>query len=66
MERKIVLEIEELEERIAPHAYLGMGNSEVWSWKHGPSDPVTHLLLPNGTELQIPGVAYTGINVANG
>jgi len=66
MKRKITLIVEELEERIAPHAYLGMGESEVMTWKHGEGDPNTHLRLPNGKEIDLPAEAYNGLDVASG
>jgi hypothetical protein len=54
MKRKIVLEIEELEERIAPHSWLGGGHSPVFA--HG-----GHLALPNGNEVGLPAQGYEGV-----
>jgi hypothetical protein len=58
MKKKIVLEIEELEERIAPHAWLGGGHSPVLT--HG-----GNMQLPNGELVQLPEHAYDTIS-ANG
>jgi hypothetical protein len=56
MERKIVLEIEELEERIAPHCNLGFegwgGSAQVaWAVPHGEE---------SGSILGVPGNGNTG------
>lgn len=62
MERKIVLEVEELEERIAPHVtFLGGGESAVGTVYHYSGEVPPHLVLPNGNEVTIPD-ASTGIN----
>lgn len=68
MERKIVLEVEELEERIAPHAYLGESEM-VRVWSHGGT---THLQNPSPNfdsvpeALQVPNQAWNGLAVASG
>ena len=63
MKHKISLNIEELEERIAPHAFLGNGNSEVMGWKHGDDGDPT-LRPPNGEDVVLPDEAWNGIDVA--
>ncbi len=59
MKRKIVLEIEELEERIAPHSWLGGGHSPVFA--HGGA-----LALPNGNEVLLPEQAYEAVTEHGG
>jgi len=60
MERKIVLEIEELEERIAPHCgsavALGGGNAAVGINPHGGD-----LCLPNGNAVDLPDASDGGM-----
>jgi hypothetical protein len=55
----ITLEIEELEERIAPHAWLGGGHSPVFA--HGGM-----LALPNGNEVLLPEQGYAGVTSNGG
>ncbi len=62
MERKIVLEVEELEERIAPHfTALGQEHAMVGGQAHGPN---VALLLPNGNQIPLPAAASHGIHTA--
>lgn len=55
-----LLEIEELEPRIAPHGALGGGHAAVLV--HGGHE----LILPNGNEIELPGAAEGGIERALG
>ncbi|MDH3443585.1 MAG: hypothetical protein OEN50_06665 [Deltaproteobacteria bacterium] len=65
MERRLVLEIEELEERIAPHfTPLGQGHAAVGGQVHGVGTAIPLLELPNGTELNLPVEAGHGIHTA--
>jgi hypothetical protein len=60
MERKIVLEVEELEERIAPHCPTALGgdSAAVGLQDHGPH---VALCLPNGETQALPDAAHDGV-----
>jgi hypothetical protein len=61
-EQELSLEIEELEERIAPHfSALGGGAAVVEAWTH---DPDVRLLLPDGSELGMPAQPNDGLLTA--
>jgi len=65
MERKIVLEVEELEERIAPHfTGLGQEHAAVGGQVHGVGTAIPKLELPNGTILELPVASGHGIHTA--
>lgn len=65
MERKIVLEVEELEERIAPHCAgtwpaLGGGHAAVDTYSHGGGSSVG-VCPPNGESVHVSSNAADGL-----
>lgn len=61
MKRNIILEMEELEERIAPHFMALGGVAEVAAMTHGPN---VVLELPDGTRLDMPAESSDGLHTA--